>query len=327
MASAGAERRPGPQEGSAEGPAQLVEATSGCSQSSEMTCPVMANQCLVPAHEACGIQGEDKCPVGLVAETELQEERLKLEEERLKPEVEAVEERSSRPVASIVRSSHGPKRKPVNLLSHSLPGPSHQAHPRAEAELQQGLLLQKEDLESSQSEPSPSAKQHKKAKKRKSLGAPVIPAVVSTVSTPSETLGLERKAQRLRPLYQYINYCNPELNQAGEENREAEAEVEPEWELTLVPEEAGVEQLSNLLPVAGELGSGLTLPSPNMFVPSTHAMVPQGEEAGEEPRGLSSLGISGCLKAEVDKSTQVDIDKMLSVCAAPLVPPLSPQYK
>lgn len=37
MASAGAERRPGPQEGSAEGPAQLVEATSGCSQSSEMT--------------------------------------------------------------------------------------------------------------------------------------------------------------------------------------------------------------------------------------------------------------------------------------------------
>ncbi|XP_039707946.1 uncharacterized protein C16orf86 homolog [Pteropus medius] len=322
MASAGAERRPGPQEGSAEGPAQLVEATSGCSQSSEMTCPVMGNQCLVPAHEACGIQGEDKCPVGLVAETELQEERLKLEEERLKPEVEAVEERSSRPVASIVRSSHGPKRKPVNL-----PGPSHQAHPRAEAELQQGLLLQKEDLESSQSEPSPSAKQHKKAKKRKSLGAPVIPAVVSTVSTPSETLGLERKAQRLRPLYQYINYCNPELNQAGEENREAEAEVEPEWELTLVPEEAGVEQLSNLLPVAGELGSGLTLPSPNMFVPSTHAMVPQGEEAGEEPRGLSSLGISGCLKAEVDKSTQVDIDKMLSVCAAPLVPPLSPQYK
>ncbi|CAM2100819.1 unnamed protein product [Caretta caretta] len=32
-------------------------------------------------------------------------------------------------------------------------------------------------------------------------------------------------------------------------------------------------------------------------------------------------------QAAVDKSTQVDIDKMLSVCAAHLVPPLSPQYK
>nr|KAF6409135.1 hypothetical protein HJG63_001712 [Rousettus aegyptiacus] len=151
----------------------------------------MGNQCLVPAPEACGIRVEDKCPVGPVAEPELQEERLKLEEERLKPEVEAVE-RGSRTMASIVRSNHGPKRKPVNL-----PGPSHQAHPRAEAELPQGLLLQKEDLESSQSEPSPSAKQHKKAKKRKSLGPPVIPAVVSTVSTPSETLGLEREWQSL----------------------------------------------------------------------------------------------------------------------------------
>lgn len=67
----------------------------------------------MPAHEACGIRGEDKCPVGPVAEPELQEEQLKLEEERLKPEVEAVEERGSRPMASIVRSSHGPKRKPV----------------------------------------------------------------------------------------------------------------------------------------------------------------------------------------------------------------------
>nr|KAF6409137.1 hypothetical protein HJG63_001712 [Rousettus aegyptiacus] len=287
MASAGAERLPGAQEGSAEGPAQLVEAPGGRSQSSEMTvrpsslqtlgggalagqsCPVMGNQCLVPAPEACGIRVEDKCPVGPVAEPELQEERLKLEEERLKPEVEAVE-RGSRTMASIVRSNHGPKRKPVNL-----PGPSHQAHPRAEAELPQGLLLQKEDLESSQSEPSPSAKQHKKAKKRKSLGPPVIPAVVSTVSTPSETLGLERKAQRLRPLYQYINYCNPELNQAGEENREAEAEVEPEWELTLVPEEAGVEQLPNLLPVAD-------FDSPNKLS--------EEGEAGKKSGGFFSAG-------------------------------------
>lgn len=37
------------------------------------------------------------------------------------------------------------------------------------------------------------------------LGTPVI-------ALPWVLVG---KAQRLRPLYQYINYCNPELNQAG----------------------------------------------------------------------------------------------------------------
>uniref|UniRef100_A0A8C8XV28 Chromosome 16 open reading frame 86 n=1 Tax=Panthera leo TaxID=9689 RepID=A0A8C8XV28_PANLE len=288
VASAGVERRPGSQERTA--------------------CPVMADQCLVPHYEACQTLGEDKCPTVQVSEPELQEERLKLKEERLKPEVESLEERGPpRPMASIVRPSPGPKRKPV-----------------------------KEEPEGSQTEPSPSAKQHKKAKKRKSLGAPVLPAVASTVSAPPETLGLEPpalpcpfagKAQRLRPLYQYINYCNPELNQAGEGDREAEVDVEPELELALVPEEAGVEQLQALLPVTGELGSGLTLPCPSTFVSPTHALAPLGEEVGEEPGCLPKLGISGRLKAEVDKSTQVDIDKMLSVCAAPLVPPLSPQYK
>ncbi|CAK7318373.1 Uncharacterized protein C16orf86 [Vulpes lagopus] len=320
MASAGAKRRPGAPEGTAAGPAQLSESSGGHAQSSE--CPVMADRCLVPAYEACRTLGEDKGPAGPVSEPELQEEQLRLEEERLKLEVESLEERGPRPTASVVRTSQGPKRKPVNF-----PGPSHQAHPRVEVEMPQGLPLQKEEPESSQSEPLPSAKQHKKAKKRKSLGAPVLPAMTSTVSAPSETLGLERKAQRLRPLYQYINYCNPELNQAGEGDREAEAELEPELELALIPEEAGVEQLQALLPVAGELASGLTLPCPSTFVSSTHALVPLGEEVGEEPGCLPSLGVSGRLKAEVDKSTQVDINKMLSVCAAPLVPPLSPQYK
>ncbi|XP_073736222.1 uncharacterized protein C16orf86 homolog isoform X1 [Callorhinus ursinus] len=329
MASARAERRPGAQERTAAGPAQLAESSGGHAHNSEW--PVMADPCLAPAYEACRSLGEDKCPTGPVSEPGLQEEQLKLEEERLKLEVDSLEERGPRPTASIVRTSHGPKRKPVNL-----PGPSHQAHPRAEAEIPQGLPLQKEESESSQSEPLPSAKQHKKAKKRKSLGAPVLPALASTVSAPSETLGLETpalprvfagKSQRLRPLYQYINYCNPELNQAGEGDREAEAEMEPELELALVPEEAGVEQLQALLPVAGELASGLTLPCPSTSVSSTHALVPLGEEVGEEPGCLPRLGGSSRLKAEVDKSTQVDIDKMLSVCAAPLVPPLSPQYK
>ncbi|XP_044116327.1 uncharacterized protein C16orf86 homolog [Neovison vison] len=262
MASAVTERRPGAQEKTAVGPAHLAESSSG-GHAQDFECPVMADPCLVPAYEACRTLGEDKCPTGPVSEPEVQEEQLKLEEERLKLEVELLEERGPRPTASIVRASHGPKRKPVNL-----PGPSYQAHPRAEAEMPHGLPLQKEESESSQSEPLPSAKQHKKAKKRKSLGTPVLPALASTVSAPSETLGLEPpaltrvfagKAQRLRPLYQYINYCNPELNQAGEGDREAEAEMETELELALVPEEAGVEQLQALLPVAGEQSAfGLT---------------------------------------------------------------------
>ncbi|XP_012586062.1 PREDICTED: uncharacterized protein C16orf86 homolog [Condylura cristata] len=317
MDSAESERRPGAQEGETPGPPQLGEAMDGHVQSSE--CPVTGDQCLVPAHETCWTQGEDKCPTGPASEPALQEGRLQLEEERLKLEVETLEETGPRPMTSIVRPSHGPKRKPAScpwLWSPSLPGLSHQAHPRTEAELPAGIPLQREEPEGSQSETSPTAKQHKKAKKRKSLGAPVLPAVASTASAPSETLGLERKAQRLRPLYQYINYCNPELNQAGEGDREAEVDMEPESELALASEEAGVEQLQVLLPIAGELGSGLTVPCPT-----------QGQEAREEPGGLPNLGVSGHLKAEVDKSTQVDIDKMLSVCAAPPVPPLSPQYK
>ena len=106
---------------------------------------------------------------------------------------------------------------------------------------------------------------------------------MAQLGTPAAALPrvLVGKAQRLRPLYQYINYCNPELNQAGEGDREAEAEVEPESELTMVPEEAGVEQPQALLPVAGELGSDLTLPCPSMSVPPTHILVPLGEDGGK----------------------------------------------
>ncbi|XP_073911933.1 uncharacterized protein C16orf86 homolog [Castor canadensis] len=304
MASAGAERQPGAQKGAALGLAQR---------------PVLGDQCLVPGHEACRTPGQDECPNGCSYEPELQEEGPKLEEEGLDPEVEAREERGPRPMAFIVRPSQRPKRKPF----------------KTEAELPPGLLMQREEPEGSQSEPSPSAKQHKKAKKRKSLGAPMVPAVASTASTPPETLGLESlvlprvfagKTHRLRPLYQYINYCNPELNLAEEEDREAE--MEPESEMALVPEEAGVEQLQALLPMAGELGLGLTLQCPSVLVTPTHALASSlGEEAGEEAGFFSSLRVSGSFKAEMDKSTQVDIDKMLSVCTAPLVPPLSPQYK
>ncbi|GAB1293584.1 Uncharacterized protein C16orf86 homolog [Apodemus speciosus] len=289
MASSGAKSQPEAQNGAAVGLAQVAEI---------LECPG-TEECLVPAYETHRTPGEDKCPVGHSLEPELQEEGINLGEEGLNPGAEAGEERGPKPTSSIVRPAHGPKRKPP-VQGSATPGPSYHAHPRAEAEPPPGLQQQKEEPEGSHSESSLSSKQHKKAKKRKSVGAPVPPAVAST-SAPAETFGLERKAQRLRPLYQYINYCNPELNQAGDGDREPE--VEPEPELALVPEEAGVDQLQ------------------------LQTLLPMAEEVGEEPGGLSSLRVSGGLKAEVDKTTQVDIDKMLSVCAAPLVPPLSPQYK
>nr|XP_013010459.1 uncharacterized protein C16orf86 homolog [Cavia porcellus] len=270
------------------------------------------------------MQDEDKFLTRHCSASEHQEEGLKHEETGLEAEAEAEagEEKGPRPVGYIERPSHGLKKQPVKSVI--LPGPSHHAHPRTEAELPPGtLLLKREEPEGTQSEPSPSAKQTKKAKKRKSLGAPVLPAVASTMCAPSEML--ERKAQRLRPLYQYINYCNPELNQA--EEGDGEVKVDPKLELPLVPEEVGVKHLPALLPMAVEVGSGLGLPCPSALVPPTPALAPLGEQARMEAEGLPILGVSGCFKAEVDKSTQVDIDKMLSVCAAPLVPPLSPQYK
>ncbi|KAM5262710.1 uncharacterized protein C16orf86 homolog [Ctenodactylus gundi] len=304
MASSETNKRPGALEEMASGKARVAYVVE---------CPVIGEKCLVPLQETCRIQDEEKCPTALYPEPNLQEEGLKLEG-RLQPDPRAGAGRDSRPVVSIVRPSHGLKRKPV----------------KTEAEL---LQKQREEQVSSQGEPLPSAKQYKKAKKRKNMGAPVVPGVARNVSAPPEKLespALPRlfvgKAQRLRPLYQYINYCNPELNQAEEEDREAE--VEPESELVLAPEEAGVKdvkQPQGLLPTADELGLGLTVPCPIVSAPPTHALAPLGEEATVEAGGLASLGMSGCLKAEVDKSTQADINKMLSVCAAPFVPPLSPQ--
>ncbi|CAO2610146.1 Uncharacterized protein C16orf86 homolog [Lemmus lemmus] len=90
-------------------------------------------------------------------------------------------ERSSRPLVP-------------GLATTALPGPSYHAHPRAEAELPPGMLLQKEEPEGSHSESSLPAKQHKKAKKRKSVGAPVPPAgATASTSAPTEMLGLERE--------------------------------------------------------------------------------------------------------------------------------------
>ncbi|KAM6430334.1 uncharacterized protein C16orf86 homolog [Liasis olivaceus] len=156
-----------------------------------------------------------------------------------------------------------------------------------------------EEAESSKAEASLVLKQPKKSKKRKSTQeiTPVPPATTGS-SLPPESATIEKKSQRLRPLYQYINYDNPEMNRPSDK----------EYDLP------HMEVPSPLENKAGSLELRIT--------PSIVA-----EEKGKELRNLPSTTSGAVVKTEVDKSTQVDIDKMLSVCAAHLVPPLSPQNK
>ncbi|XP_075796632.1 uncharacterized protein C16orf86 homolog [Pelodiscus sinensis] len=134
-------------------------------------------------------------------------------------------------------------------------------------------------------------RQHKKAKKRKSSVELAAAAGGAAVALPPDAPGTDRRPPRLRPLYQYINYDNPELNSPAEEESDAPGEA------------AGARDDADTEAAAGSRPTGAKDRKPESCTPRT------------PPR------------AEVDKSTQVDIDKMLSVCAAHLVPPLSPQYK
>ncbi|XP_069501689.1 uncharacterized protein C16orf86 homolog [Ambystoma mexicanum] len=147
-----------------------------------------------------------------------------------------------------------------------------------------------------------STKQPKKPKKRKkeSVAEILPPPVTITPFQPPEQQGLEKKPSRLRALYQYINYNNPEMNRKSDGETDTE-ETEPPWRT--VQEES---PLTDALP-------------PKWF--------PAAGIKEDSLKPMKSLCLGRQVKPELDKSTQVDIDKMLSVCAAHLVPPLSPQYK
>ncbi|XP_039359884.1 uncharacterized protein C16orf86 homolog [Mauremys reevesii] len=136
-------------------------------------------------------------------------------------------------------------------------------------------------------------RQHKKAKKRKSSSDL---AASPAAALPPDTLRTDRRPQRLRPLYQYINYDNPELNSPSEEESDTPETAALE-EAAGAPDKANMEEAE------------------------------RSHQAGTKSDNAESCSPGTPPQAEVDKSTQVDIDKMLSVCAAHLVPPLSPQYK
>ncbi|CAM4541653.1 unnamed protein product [Lepidochelys kempii] len=139
-------------------------------------------------------------------------------------------------------------------------------------------------------------RQHKKAKKRKSSSD--LPASVASTAAalPLDTLRTDRRPQRLRPLYQYINYDNPELNSPSEDESDT--------------------------PGTAVLGDAVGAPDRADTEESK-----ESHHAGTKSDNPESCSPGTPPQAAVDKSTQVDIDKMLSVCAAHLVPPLSPQYK
>ncbi|XP_060110052.1 uncharacterized protein C16orf86 homolog [Heteronotia binoei] len=161
------------------------------------------------------------------------------------------------------------------------------------------LPLKAEEVDGSKAETSLIPKQPKKSKKRKSSLDIIVHPASGTGSTLSpDSAGGERKSQRLRPLYQYINYGNPEMNSPSENECDLPPmEIQPVIENKTGPLE-------------------LRISPPKV-----------AEDKGRDLRSPKSANTGVAAKAEVDKSTQVDIDKMLSVCAAHLVPPLSPQHK
>ncbi|XP_078525454.1 uncharacterized protein C16orf86 homolog isoform X2 [Lissotriton helveticus] len=150
--------------------------------------------------------------------------------------------------------------------------------------------------------PANITKHPKKSKKRKKESAVeiLVPPLTSAPSQLSEQKGPEKKPPRVRTLYQYINYNNPEMNRKSDGETDTE-EMEP-------PAKAVQEE---------QPSTGTQLPKP---------FLPAGVKE-DNLKMMKSLSFGRQVKPELDKSTQVDIDKMLSVCAAHLVPPLSPQYK
>ncbi|KAJ7311946.1 hypothetical protein JRQ81_006268 [Phrynocephalus forsythii] len=142
-------------------------------------------------------------------------------------------------------------------------------------------------------------KQPKKSKKRKgSVDTLVTSSGTKGGALLPESVGVDRKSQRLRPLYQYINYDNPEMNKP------------PSKECDLNQQEAPLPLRNKTAPLKLKITSNTVT-----------------DDQGKEPKAPVSDISETIVKTEVDKSTQVDISKMLSVCAAHLVPPLSPQHK
>nr|XP_014342026.1 PREDICTED: uncharacterized protein C16orf86 homolog [Latimeria chalumnae] len=146
--------------------------------------------------------------------------------------------------------------------------------------------------------------QQKKSKKRQKDGTSTqhtFPVPAASSGTGNLEL-LTGKQQQVRLLYQYINYSNPEFNTHSEEDMNTE----------------GKDTLANT-PADPEKTNEKNKAEPDLQL--------TGAENKDDLPTLANGSPESLVKSELDKTTQVDIDKMLSVCTAPLVPPLSPQHQ
>ncbi|KAK6477071.1 hypothetical protein HHUSO_G21934 [Huso huso] len=109
------------------------------------------------------------------------------------------------------------------------------------------------------------------------------------------------KQQHARGLYQYINSSLPEFNTPSEDTRIAQVHPSPSTE----------DQQASSIP------------------PSTSSLQPAGDSTEERFTSLTAAYTSSSSRerpviAQLDQSTQDGIERMLSICATSLVPPLSP---
>ncbi|KAM4614070.1 uncharacterized protein C16orf86 homolog [Discoglossus pictus] len=178
------------------------------------------------------------------------------------------------------------------------------------------LLMDRQDTMSD--EVTDAMKSTKKSKKRKksSTITPHGCTVASSLTTVPQNSFYVFKPQHVRPLYQYINYDYPDLN-LPEEEMEGEDQTKPQD--TTTEEKEANHATSSLWSHNSHILTDYNQEFPAGFtykIDKEDTLVTQ----------INGLETSGPVRSELDKSTQVDIDKMLSVCASHLVPPLSPQY-
>ncbi|XP_038662722.1 uncharacterized protein C16orf86-like isoform X1 [Scyliorhinus canicula] len=166
------------------------------------------------------------------------------------------------------------------------------------------------ECDSSKTDLSTVALQQKKALKKKRRNDGVVVLNSTTISPKTSTTTLESSNKILstgkqrRMLYQYINFDNPEFNVlTTTENDQKEQTIQE-----------NISENKTKVPV-----------------PSHPTAQTAGNENKEDSllRTSPSLSLGTPEKSAPNKSAQVslDINKMLSICAAPLVPPLSPQPK
>ncbi|XP_072135605.1 uncharacterized protein C16orf86 homolog [Mobula birostris] len=165
------------------------------------------------------------------------------------------------------------------------------------------------ESESNKPDLSAVALQQKRSFKKKRRNDGKVLLSNTTVSPKTSTASLENSNRILsagkqrRTLYQYINFDNPEFN-------------------ILTTVESDVEQT---------ILENISESKPKATIPSYQTTQPAGHESKEDSllRTSPSLSLGTSEKSGLNKSSQVslDINKMLSICAAPLVPPLSPQPK